>query len=162
MIKIKSFTIIEIIIVMLLTTAVISIAFGMLNIFVKYITDFKTSTTEIAEMNTLNRLLQKDFFKCEKIIKREYGIDCIYEKRSIVYRFDSTYILRQDSAVVDTFRMLTKNLMISFEGREIAEENKLIDAMVFEIEYKFEDQLYSYKKSYPANVLIDVQITKTK
>ncbi|MFN3402664.1 MAG: prepilin-type N-terminal cleavage/methylation domain-containing protein [Cytophagaceae bacterium] len=152
--KIKSFTVLEMLIVMLLSGITISAAYAIFSIFFIKYNSFNHTSEENYKIMLLQKLLKEDIDKAEKILKADNGFKCIFPQKTTLYTFEKEYILRQ-SIVSDTFYCKVNEFNCYF-GKEEVLEGGLIDRVNAGIEYNKNKMNLYYQKQYAADQLINL------
>lgn len=124
--RVKAFTLSELIVVMIISTIVISLAFMALSIVKKQISDIQKRTEIKNELFALEKVLYKDFnfyglgdFSTNKL-KFKNPID------SVNYAFEDNFLLRNK----DTIKISVGNLAFYLDGKTVTMGK--VDALKFE------------------------------
>ncbi len=152
--KVKAYSMMELMIVMGISTMVIAIAYTGYTMFYKQYLSFKQNTDRVAEVSLFDRLLVSDFSKSKYVIKKSDAIECVYKDKVIRYKWEDIYILRYDHNLLDTFKIEVNNLKIQFQDKT-AEENMLVDKIVFENGKEDNIRRFYYSKVYGADILMN-------
>lgn len=158
--KIKSFTVLELIIVLVLTGTVIAIAYSGASLFFKEFMIFQHRSDNAAGISLLNRLFIKDFDRSDFIYKDNQQLKCVNRDKSIYYGFNSEYIIRRDSLIVDTFKVEISGVQSRFEGNEVMDG--VIDNLAFSIFHNDDSIKFQYNKKYNAESFINYLNLKSK
>ncbi|MEP3208638.1 MAG: hypothetical protein ABJN95_05590 [Maribacter sp.] len=123
--KIKAFTLSEMIVVLLLTIVVVSLAFSVLNLVQKQMGSMSDNYEDHTELNLLRQALTIDFGTYPDISfdNTTQILGFANEMEYTHYRFEKEQVLRGK----DTFNLELTNLLFYFDGREIS--NGSIDAI---------------------------------
>lgn len=130
--KIKAFTIIELTVVMLLSSIVISIAyfaFDMLTI--KYLR-YKKDNEVRYEMTNINSLLNHAFYISDSVIVTGNTIHAHIQSAVIDYELTPECILKYDRGITDTFHFPVSKMEYLYENEHITEG--IIDQAHLEME----------------------------
>lgn len=93
--KIKSFTITELLVVMILTTIVISITLLVLNLIQKEISTIQQNYSKTSEIKTLELALWNDFNVSNVyFFKDKNSLICLNPTDTVVYKFKEDFIIR--------------------------------------------------------------------
>lgn len=152
--RIAAFTIMEMIIVMLLSSVVFTIAFKSFEIISKHYISYKKNVDEIGDYSLLDRLISTNCLQCKRLEKTADGVLFIYETGRISYVFSQDYILRAQAGILDTFFIEAVSHKVSYLGKEVLEENMLIDEVNIEGLVKGEVRKFNYSKQYAANEMM--------
>lgn len=150
--RIRAFTVIEVMIVTLISAIVITIAYKGNEIFQYMYQSFRTKEGQISNLVFLNRILQTDINAADAIYTSEDGFNCLQKKEEIHYTFTNDYILR-DYLVQDTFYITNYAVRYTFEGKEALEDD-LIDHISFIGSLNGDSLYFDYRKQYAADVLM--------
>ncbi len=138
--KIQSFTITEMLVVMILTTIVISIAILVLNLVQKELKGIQQNFKNNIELRTVEQILWNDFNKNEVIIETKNNhLICISPLDTVIYQFKENYVLRD-----------TDTLKISIEQKgffiDMKEALTSVDAVEIKLSKEFQNkQLFIFK-----------------
>ncbi len=144
--KIKAFTLIELIVVLLLTSLVITITFYTFQVAKNYYLHFDKKENQVTALIRFNAVLQSDFTKSQYAEGNSKVVTCYFEKKQISYRFMNEYIIREQVGVRDTFYCQASHLKYFFENAILMSDQRVIDEFQF-----FDDQAqinYHFKKVY--------------
>ena len=140
--KINAFTVSEILVVLVVSSIVISIAFTVLNLVQKQTRVIQTNFSKQQQSILLHRLLWQDF----NLYKVEYdysGDRLIFSNNveTINYFFENEYVLRE----LDTIKVKIDNKVLFLEGNEV---NKgLVDAIELYTEKQYQsNKIFVYRK----------------
>ncbi|MGV8947183.1 MAG: hypothetical protein ACOH1N_12190 [Lutibacter sp.] len=98
--KIKSFTIAEMLVVMVLTTIVISIAILVLNLVQTELIGIQQNFKNNTELRTLEQTLWLDFNKNEVLVDiKSNQLICISPLDTVIYKFAENYVLRNNDTL---------------------------------------------------------------
>lgn len=126
LIRLKSFTLFELIIALTVSSIVISGVFVMLNITNRFLLNYQELNKSLNDVLLFSGSLDNDCFKARNIrdlTRSEIEIQGIDE--SIVYSFSAGHIVRSNGFSTDTFRI--KVLDVDFEKR--TEKNSYLDCL---------------------------------
>lgn len=140
--KIAAFTISEMVVVLILTSIVVGLAFSVLSLVQKHMLGIQNNFSNSTELNTLEQSLWLDFHRRANIKYDDLGDKLIFlnEKDSITYQFFEGYIIREQ----DTFRVPIQNKIFFFDGNHI--ESGQIDALKLETTKTMQNQhLFVFK-----------------
>lgn len=149
--KIKAFTLSEMIVVLILTSIVVGLAFSVLNLVQKHMISIQQNYANTSALNKLetslwldiNRYSKVEYNNLENELKFATAID------SITYLFSDNHIIKG----IDTFPIPVKQKQFYFDGEHI--ENGEIDAIKLETNKTFQNQqLFIFKKN-DANLYMD-------
>jgi hypothetical protein len=142
--KIKAFTLSEMIVVLILTSIVVGLAFSVLTLVQKHMSSIQHNFINHTELNKLEQSLSLEFNRCSKI---EYDaledeLKFKNEVDSITYQFHETYVVKE----IDTFQIQLQSKTFFFVGDEV--ETGAIDAMKLETSKALQNQrLFIFKEN---------------
>lgn len=149
----------ELTIAMLLSAIVISITYTAYTIINKTFFSFVTKNSELAELSNLDNLIKRDFLKSDHVVKDTMGLTFEIDSQYIHYRFYPDYTIRA-SAIQDTFRFKTMNILLSFEGNEQSKtttgNDSLVDALSFRVVAQRDSVDFAYRKQYSSTTLLNL------
>ena len=142
--KIKAFTLSEMVVVLILTSIVVGLAFSVLSLVQKHMASIQQNFIKNTELNKLEQSLWIDFNRYSNItydpledeIKFTNAID------SISYQFKDTYIIK----ATDTFHVQLQSKILFFDGNKV--ETGPIDALKLETSKALQNQhLFIFKEN---------------
>lgn len=139
--KIKAFTIAELIVVLVLSSIVITIAIVVLNLVQKQVSGIQFNLQKQNEIQVLDKLLWHDFntHKLHFFAKEEILL-CTNPIDTITYQFNKDYILRNK----DTIKAHVDEALFYLDAEKVIE--KTIDAIEIQFSEKFQNKtLFIYK-----------------
>ena len=148
--KIKAFTLSEMIIVLILTSIVVGLAFSVLSLVQKHMFSIQQNYNKTTELNMLEVALHLDFNRYSKVNYNnlENEIKFISPIDSISYKFYENMIIKE----TDTFNIQLQNKMFFFDGETVA--NGKMDALKLLTSKDFQNQvLFIYKKNDASNYM---------
>jgi len=148
--KLKAFSVVELLIAMILSSIVILIAYTMYSFTVQESMNVKLITGETLKLNTFFEILQNDFDRSESITgdKSMINLSSI-PNQEISYIFNDKYTVRCVELVCDTFKMTFSTINITYmQETELPE--KLIEGMEMSVANNSGSYDLSFLKSYTA------------
>lgn len=142
--KIKGFTLSELIVVLILTSIVVGLAFSVLKLVQKHMYGIQHNLNQSTTLNRLETALWVDFNRYPNI---DYNLnDSILEFSSeletTTYKLSKTYIVKN----MDTFNITLQNKSLFYKGKLI--EKGKMDAIKLETSKAFQNQtLFIYKRN---------------
>lgn len=123
--KIQSFTLPELLVVMIITAIVVGMAFSVLRLVQKQIYAIETNFNKTSNLTLFEQRLWQDFNELNAIqfIVKENRMLLESEMDTVVYSFKEKYILRNN----DTIKLKLVANKFFFKGKEVQEGN--IDAV---------------------------------
>jgi len=163
--RLKAFTLIELIVALIISGIVISIAATCYQIVYKQYKEYKNVNETLSQAALLNMLLNKDFQNFQYVNKTSDGIEfsgfstqqTSNEEQKTVYEFGQQYIIRKYTTIQDTFGVVLANTSLKFQNKEIENNSTLVDELSFETDVIQENETFHYKKQYGADVLMKLE-----
>jgi type II secretory pathway pseudopilin PulG len=121
--KVKSFTLSEMLVVMIITVIVIGIAFSVLSLVQKQIRSIEKNFSKTTELSLCEQQLWQDFNSHNTIWSDKTKIVLQSDTDTVTYTFNDNFTMRKN----DTIRARLAISKIFFEGREV--NNSYIDAV---------------------------------
>lgn len=123
--EIKAFTLSEMVVVLIITTIIVGLAFSVLNLVQKHMLGIQQNFNQKTEFQKLEQLMYLDFNQYPNIKFNEIENELVFisELESIVYRFHDNYIAKE----LDTFNIKLQNKQLFFDGNKIQSGN--VDAL---------------------------------
>jgi len=155
-IKLKGFTIVEILIVMVLTSITITFAYGTLNYIQKLFMHTKEQQGFIQDYCNLNNRLILELKRAE-IVKYSNDNEFLLIRDSFITKleFQPKYVLMKSRLITDTFQVETGKI----EKREFLLQDGLIDQKLinaFSFPVKYSGQVFNlyFYKEYNSSVIM--------
>lgn len=142
--KIQAFTLSEMVVVLIITSIVIGLAFSVLTLAQKHMSSIQKNFNKNTELNKLKQSLWLDFNRYSNIRydHLEHVMILNNEIDSISYQFNETFIVK----TIDTFNIQLQNKQVFFDGNII--EHGVIDAIKLETTKEFQNQiLFVFKEN---------------
>ena len=130
-VSVKSFTLIEIIVVMIISGAVVTISTLTYEIIQKQYFVFKAHMNKTSTDVLLVTLINKDFMLSDAVQSSEEGMIIKNQKQNIQYLLLKDKIIRQAN-LIDTFKLENVHYFSYFLGKEMKEPGKIIDELKIE------------------------------
>ena len=139
--KIKAFTIAELIVVLVLSSIVISIAIVVLNLVQKQVSGIQFNLEKQNEIQVLDKLLWHDFNKYQlHYFSKEKILLCSNPLDTITYQFDKDFVLRNQ----DTLKVKLAETVFYLDAEKVIENT--IDAIEIQFSEAFQNKtLFIYK-----------------
>lgn len=142
--KIKSFTITELLVVMILTTIVVAIALLVLTFIQKEISTIQKNYSKTSEIKTLEIALWNDFnVSSVYFFKENNSLICISPVDTIVYNFKKDVVIRN----ADTLKLEISELNVLRNNKPAV---GLIDGLKLKLSDKFQQRglfVYTFKSA---------------
>ena len=123
--KLKSFTLSEMLVVMIITAIVVGMAFSVLSLVQKQIRSIQKNFGRTTELSLFEQELWQDFNTCNSIGFKNEGIIMISDIDTVYYIFKENFVLRNR----DTIHTRVKLEKAYYEGAEVT--SGVIDAVSF-------------------------------
>jgi prepilin-type N-terminal cleavage/methylation domain-containing protein len=153
--RVKAFTLVEMIVVMLLTAVVIGLAYEVFQVISKSYSSFSAKNERINDVERLEHWLKRDFIRAENITAGGNKVCMIIGKDTVSYVFTDSVVTRQGLRV-DAIRIEVKNITTTFQGKEAQNEPQPLpaDELNFDIVLEQEEIPETFYKLYSAEQLI--------
>lgn len=116
--KLKGFTILELILGMLLTSILFSIVILAYKMFNQQYTSYEKLTEENLSLNHLHSLLQEDIHQAEYVLLEGDWLQCVKGKTTF-YKFSKQFTLREMEGRKDTFHFPLVELKAEFQNQTV-------------------------------------------
>lgn len=131
--SLPAFTLLEMIMVMLLSGILLGIVYFGLNIAQTYYNDYASEKEHLKKVHLVNNLLERDFIFSELVAGEPGSISCVYQTYEVKYTLNEEYIVRTQNFAADTFFLKSNNLKLFFQKEEIVEQSEIIDEIIFQL-----------------------------
>jgi type II secretory pathway component PulJ len=142
--KIQAFTLSEMVVVLILTSILVGIAFSVLSLVQKHMANIQNNFSNNTELNKVEQSLWVDFNRYSKIEYNAFDdkITLSNPVDSTAYKFHKEFIVKNS----DTFNISLSKKIFYFNGISITSGD--IDALKLETSKAFQKQkLFVYKKN---------------
>lgn len=142
--KIKAFTLSEMIVVMIITSIVVAMAFSVLHLVQKHMSVIQNNFANNSEIDKLDQLLWLDFNRYSTIYKNTSEDIVVFKNEidSVVYQFNEKFIVKN----TDTIRVSLKTKSFFLNGNKAT--NSIIDAIKLETDSISQNQvLFVFKEN---------------
>lgn len=155
--RLRAFTLVELLVVMVLSSIFVALAFTMFQIIQQQFVAYGTSGKIALETDNIQRLLHYDFKYAEKIETEPRQLICQHQGYTIHYLFDDNHLIRwkENSNGRDTFNIKTKHLNCFLMGQPVT--NSFTDACSITIRYGNDWVTIQPAKTYSAQQLMKIQ-----
>jgi prepilin-type N-terminal cleavage/methylation domain-containing protein len=149
--KIQGFTLSEMIVVLILTSIVIGLAFSVLSLVQKHMYGIQGNFNRNTELNKLEQSLWLDFNRYSKINydDLENELQFSTEIDSVIYKFNEKYIIKD----LDTFPIQLQSKTLFFDGDNVIKGN--VDALKLEASKVYQNQQLFIFKYNDATLFMD-------
>jgi prepilin-type N-terminal cleavage/methylation domain-containing protein len=141
--KIQAFTLSEIIVVLILISIVVALAFSVLSLVQKHMRSIEENLKEHTIINKLEVSLSLDFNRFSRINYNDFQQELQFynEIDTLHYQFNKDYIIKE----LDTFKIQLQNKHFYFEGE--VKQNGDIDAMKLTVSNNNNKFIFVYKQN---------------
>lgn len=148
--KIKAFTLSEMIIVLILTSIVVGLAFSVLNLVQKHMSSIQHNYNNNSSLNKLETSLWLDFnhYNTIKFDETENELKFATALDSTIYKFEKNYIVKD----IDTFNIAIENKVLYFVANQVEEGS--VDAIKLETTKTLQNQQIFIFKQNDASVFM--------
>jgi hypothetical protein len=156
--KVNSFSLIETLVVMVLSSLIVSIIYFSYYTVSKYQMNLSSRLIDFNDKSELYFLLKKDFDRSKKIEAiDEESLRCNIERKGveIQYIFSSSYIVRMQDGRVDTFKCNIDKPVFLWRGKQIIPPQGRIDELQIQLLDMAEPIQLSIHKQYDAASLVE-------
>jgi hypothetical protein len=150
MVKIPAYTVLELLIVMIITSIVVALTYSGFQKIYQHYERFNMSQKQILSLIMMDREIRKDFEAADMLLKTEDGFVCNYHDRPIRYIFSENYLLRQELDRYDTFLIKATQTEIFFMKQTLT--TQVFDELVFMDSDN--RRSFHYRKKYAGDILI--------
>lgn len=160
--RIKSFTLFEIVLAMMLAGIVVGMAYTAFTLFSKIYRDYHYKTTANADVQSLKKMFNSDLSGASLVSfsGSQIRFDPSSDSLGLLYRVNLDYLIRQKDNLQDTFKLKNLVLDTSFEGRKVS--NGTVDQLVFRFEFQGSPITISVRKEYTSEDLFNYTDTLWK
>jgi type II secretory pathway pseudopilin PulG len=129
--KVTAFTLIELIVVMLLTSLLVTALWWSYGVLQKYFGENLKKNEQAEQAMVFYNQLSEDFYGCHHVKRVANDITCIFSNREIYYRLTSTNLIRKQGDRTDTLKVSHPNYVYTpLNGKH--------DDIIQMVEIKFE------------------------
>ncbi|QYJ68274.1 PulJ/GspJ family protein [Flavobacterium litorale] len=135
--KIKSFTLSEMLVVMIITAIVVGIAFSVLRLVQKQIITVERNFQKTTEISLFEQRIWQDYNQHNKIVTTNNKIILTSVTDTVIYNFSQNYVLRNTDTInvklaIDKFYYLGKEVKSGFiDAVSISAENEIPNHTLF-------------------------------
>lgn len=149
--KVQAFTLNEMVIVMIISTIVIGLAFTVLSLVQRHMWSIQQNFSLNTEFNRLEQALWIDTNNYNTINYNETNHALTFKTAidSTIYQFKPDYVLKDR----DTFNIIIEQQIFFFNGNEVSKGK--VDALQLELPKKFKDQSIFVFKQNDASQFVD-------
>lgn len=152
---IKSFTLFEIVLAMMLSGIVIGMAYTAFTLFTKIYGSYYHNATSHSELMVFRKMARDDFMEKSVITLSDslVIIGDFPDSSQIRYMLTRDLLVRHKNNAVDTFKLKNLTCNASFEGNEISKG--IVDLVVLRFQYRGSPIVISLRKEYAAKELFN-------
>jgi len=108
--KIQAFTIMELMIVMVVSSIVVAAGAKCFEIVQRQMHSIRQNMDIVEELNQLKYILERDAFKAREIRRNDRQLNFVGDTLTVEYQLSETQILRKHLGLTDTFRVAVSEL----------------------------------------------------
>lgn len=155
--RLKGFTILEILISMVLFGMITGLGSSAYLFMSKQFLDYKKSDDVVKGSLTLEALLNRDFAECYSAKNTNEGLVCTYnDKDPIEYKLNEQYIIRTQQNQPDTFKLPALNIKMSLNDKPVV-YNSLINKLSFNTKISGQEMQLNFSKLYGTDLLMELE-----
>lgn len=142
--KLKAFTLSEMVVVIILTSIIVGMAFAILTLVQRHMNGIRDNFEKQTELNKLEQALALDFNRYNGIAYNDFedNLSFTTEMDSITYTFTKEHIIKDR----DTFKIPIHGKQLYFDGNKVG--HGPIDAIKLETSKAFQNQyLFIFKQN---------------
>lgn len=143
--RIRAFTLIEIVVVMVITSVVTTVAYFAYRSAAARLIFFEQKAQHNVDLSSINTLLNKDFFDCLSISQastRRIVFNSLTDP--VEYIFEEDVIYRKKALTVDTFNVNTT----AIETTPLADNALFVSALIITLKSKDGEHTLAFQKQY--------------
>ncbi len=155
--KLKAFTIMELIIVMLISIIIISISYKSYEIIERQVLNFIKNNSKIEENILFENTLLSSFENSDIITIDDNNIRCLNDSINIQYGFYDDFVLRENitNSTIDTFKVESKIKKFSILSNSEIKKN-IIQTIEISIVNRLDTIGLIYSKTYSIEQLLKI------
>ena len=155
--KIRAFTLIELLICMILSTIIIGMGYAAYSESYKRFLTYSGMKKNIVDAIRVNRVFNNDFTQAELVYYNSGNILLNSKnKPAIEYEFTSSAIIRKVYNQADTFHFAIIRPLAVYVDNDVAAAEGIINAFSFETEIYKQTLPFYYSKTYSAETIINL------
>lgn len=155
--KLKSFTIIEVIVTLILTVLVFSISFLAYRIIQSQLNRYADSSNQQMEYLSFIKAINGDVTRSLYLVSTTDGFECWSQDQAIRYIIQDSLVIRENShALQDSFSFKQLQTQRFFEGAEILERGEPMDEVSISFLFEGLDYYVNASKDYDARTKMEL------
>ena len=158
--KLQAFTLLELIAVLILSGIITLMAYYVLDITRSYYHKFQQKENSTSALSRLAMIIDQDFQKAKVITGDNSKVIFYFQTHQITYQFMSSYIVRSQSNVQDTFHLIIHDIAL----KTVSGKNNNKDNPVHELQLvagSRDSVFFHFNKNYSAETLFGLQLENT-
>jgi|GEM_PF-4566446 len=160
--RVKSYTLMELAVVLVLSGILFLLAFQALQFVQSSYLRFSKKNASLVKVKTLVSQLKKDCSNSESVTAGDQKITCVIEKSvDVSYQIAPSFIVRSQGHLQDTFLLENTTMKCYFNQTEVSKTGSFVDEIVLETIYQKEKLTFSVTKVYGADKLMQIQMVET-
>lgn len=139
--RIKSFTLFELIVVMLLSTILVGIMYYALRVAQQTFARFSESNQHVLDIRSLINAMRNDFQRAEQVHASDNQVRCYKGELTIEYEILDKSVVRKSNTAIDTFHCDVNSYKFFLANKEFNEG--LIEEAEVSLKFKDQDFLFN-------------------
>jgi prepilin-type N-terminal cleavage/methylation domain-containing protein len=155
--RIPAFSLIELLVVMVLSSVIVSIIYVIFHTVSIYQLDLSKNQELTGEVATCYFLMKKDFERCKLINasnNRQIVCDGFDVNPTVTYDFSDNYVLRKQHLRTDTFHLSFLEVIYSWNGMKVNTFPSVVDEMAIQVRSPRDTLNMHFIKEYDASSLL--------
>lgn len=151
--KLRAFTLMELLVGMVLSGIVVAACFTAYEVMAGRYGSYQRTNATIRDAAWLHGQLGKDFARAQLVTGTSEQIRlALPGQGSVQYVFSSSFVLRKDSLVTDTFHLPSTEVSLLMDHEAVKNEQQPVDELVLRTVINGEPEQLHFMKYYPADV----------
>ena len=159
--KLPAFTLIEVIVVMVISGIVVSASYFCYSMITRQMNLYRSHTDKTLEAVLLQTVIENDLHTSAFVRNEtDYELELSSSDKKIYYVFGSNFILRKLDSVTDTFHIHADGPKMTFEKKTPEELHTLVDELTFGVRMADSTYTICFNKEYAPDVLMNEEAQK--
>lgn len=150
MMKLNSFTVLEVVVSMLLAGIITAFSYASLQFYLRLFSDYHRSLQIKNDLAIFTKALISDFDASTYVKPDADGITCFFPDQKVTYREENDYIIRA-STTHDTFSLSTAELKLSFNSKAVSSPHEYVDHFSWTVLINGEQAILERSKKYASD-----------
>lgn len=148
--KLKSYTIIELLISMMVISIIVYISYSFFSLFTKQFDFFRNTEDTFLEFSFFKKTLQNDFFQAKQIEATNNNIQLVFHDKKVEYSIKEDLVYRIEKSI-DSFSVNISNVKTLYKNKDI----NLVTDLILEAELYNTKTTIFMSKSYGVDILVN-------